>query len=432
MKSQLLSPIVPQTAENPVKKAVTQSLTAPPLSQSRREKMACPHLYQLTVIDRVPTPESLPAQRGQELHKLLATYVHHCWKTRQQTDYTFLESLNLGAGREALDLFRAIGQDLVIDHERILGVEMHLVLDADLQPVHRHDWHCFPDPAMAFAGSRSMQDVAVHAEPACSLAEAEAHFESTIDLLHLPMSDEAVIDDWKSNWAIFKPDTFQSQLYPLQVFQHFPSVERVNFRLRFVRYGLGAVREVEFIRERDLEWLKRRAMDERARQLAMHAAAGAGKLHAMPGDHCAWCPRTQQCPVREINPYTSQAPEELLRFAKWAAAALYQAKGVLKAHVDANGPIVMEDANENETVADFRLTEKRRYPVADCLPVIAGWEKDSREGLVQKLTIGGLSAKLKAKKRALLRDQLEPYSIVVPETRFKISGVEEEAEEGDE
>jgi hypothetical protein len=438
MKSQLLSHSLPQSGENNAtinvnRAASTEKIAppahqlhamAPPLSQSRREKMACPHLYQITTIDRVPTPESVPARRGQELHKLLSTYVQYCWKSRQQTDYAFLETLNLGACREALDLFRAIGQDLIIDHERILGVEMKLALDADLNPVHRHDWSCF---------GFSERDVPiVNAPRLCNLAEAEAHFESTLDLVHLPTADEAVIDDWKSNWAIFKADTFQSQLYPLQVFMHFPSVERVTFRLRFVRYGLAAVREVEFIRERDLDWLKRRALDERDRQLVMHASAASGeKLRALPGDHCAWCPRAQQCPVREINPFTSQDPQELLQFARWAQGVLYQAKQVLKALVDANGPIMVEDANGNELVADFRKHEKRRYPVVDCLPVVRDWDRDSREGLTENLTLGGLTGKLKAKKRAGLREQLDALAIMVPETRFTIGGVEEEVEDED-
>jgi hypothetical protein len=413
----------------------------PPLSQSRRERMACPHLYQITIIDKVPTPPSAPAADGSDLHKLIAAYVQHCWKTRQQTDYDFIDSLNFGARENALKLFRAIAHDLVIDHERILGVEMKLELDADLQPVHRHDWSCLgvnvkvfcddcysPDePCLDCENRNRAADLSGNV---CTVPENEAHFESTLDLVHLPADDECVIDDWKSNWQIFKPDTFQAQLYPLQIFQHYPSVDRVSFRLRFVRYGLPCMREVEFIRDRDLDWLINRARDERARQLKLHADADEGiRLRALPGDHCAWCPRTKECPVREINPYTSQTPEDLLRFARWATEARNQAVKVLKAHVDANGPVIIADANDEETVADFMRVEKLKYPVADCLPVLRDWEQSSREGLLDKLTIGGMSQKLKAKKREGLKAQLEPYAIRVPETRFVISGTEEEPEE---
>jgi hypothetical protein len=403
--------------------------------------MACPALYEAREIRREPMAESEPALRGQEIHLIISEYIKHCLRTRQQTDYEFLDQLSQrGVNREALEIVRPIGSDLVVDHEQVLGVEMKLALGEEMESVHQHTPDCY-----LLALSSGESSVPGHLPLICHQPEFPAHYESTLDLVQCPSAEEAVIDDWKSHWQIFAADTFQGELYPLQIFQHYPGIQRVTFRLRFVRYGLGAMTQVEYIRERDLGRLKERVFAERQRQLALHAAYQENSsssrtegqmLHAMamalPGDHCAWCPMVMRCPVRAINPYTNQSPEDLLRFARWCASALAQARGVLKAHVNAYGPVRVQDGNGNETAAAFRLMQKRRYPLTDCQSAIVEWDLANHENLMSKLFISGLSSKLKTKKRAALAAQLEPFSVLKPETRFVITGVEEEESEDEE
>lgn len=418
---------IPQIAENPAFSATEQSppiapaSTVPPLSQSRQARMACPALYQASEIEQLREPESQPSLRGQELHAMLSAYVNHCARTNQKTDYAYLEQLLLcGATPEVQQILRAIGEDLIIDPDQVLGTEMYLALDADLQPVHTHTLgECYV--TLQEHGQMTRQLI-------CREAELPPHFEGTLDLVHMITPTEAVIDDYKSHFLIFDADTFQSLHYPLLLMQHYPHIERVEFRLRFVRYGLGAMRSVTFTRS-DVPRLSRLVKDERRRQLAMHADVDAGNsLGAMPGEQCAYCPKLKSCPIREINPYASESPEEVLRFAIWAAAALRQSQQVLKAHAGATGPLSVTDGNGRQYVAQFKPIEKARYPARAAWPLLEAWEDEREPGLLDQVGIS-IGAKLKAKKRRALLESLAEVRQVQTMTRFGISGIDVETTE---
>ena len=386
--------------------------------------MACPALYQASEIEQLREPENPAALRGQELHALLSAYVNHCARTNQKTDYGFLEQLLLlGAGPDVQSILRAIGEDLIVDPDQVLGTEMYLALDADLAPVHTHTiGECY----VTLQEHGEMKRELICREP-----ELKPHFEGTMDLVQMASPTSAIIDDYKSHFLIFDADTFQSLMYPLLLMQHYPHIERVEFRLRFVRYGLGAIRSVTYERA-DVPKLARKVKDERRRQLAMHADVDAGhQLGAMPGEHCAYCPKLRTCPIREINPYTAESPEELLRFNIWANAALAQSREVLKAHVGAGGPVSVRDGNGRQYTAAFKPIEKAKYPARAAYPVIEAYE-EREPGLLDRagISIGSL---LKAKKRRLLLESLAEVRQVQMQTRFGITGVDrdEESEDGE-
>ena len=393
--------------------------TVPPLSQSRQSRMACPALYQASEMEQLREPENPAALRGQELHALLSHYVNHCARANQKTDYAYLEQLLLlGAGQDVQQILRAIGEDLIIDPDQVLGTEMYLALDADLNPVHTHELgECY----VTLQENGQMKRELICREP-----ELHPHFEGTLDLVQMTAPTEAVIDDYKSHFLIFDADTFQSLMYPLLLMQHYPHIEKVEFRLRFVRYGLGASRSAVYTRA-DVPKLARLVRDERRRQLAMHADVDAGNhLGAMPGEHCAYCPIMRRCKVREINPFTSESPEEVLRFAIWATAAREQSMQVLKAHAGANGPITVSDGNGREYVAAFKPVEKAKYPARAAYPLIESWE-EREPGLLDQVSIS-IGQKLKARKRRPLLESLEEVRQVKTETRFGITGVDREEE----
>lgn len=396
-------------------------MTIPPLSQSRYELLACPHLYRDRVIlgrKEAPNPY---AERGTQIHRAIADYVQHLVETRQQTDFKFFdELLARGYGEEALDILEGLKDSLVVDPERVLSAEMWLGLDGELRPVSADDYSI----------NRNIL----------------TDFEGTLDLVLLPSANEADIWDWKSFWQIQEADSFQSRFYPLLVFKHYPQIQTVRFHLQFVRYGVS--RSVEFQRERDLAKLEKMARQARARQIALHATwstpltcmhgshslskpcrmcnAGEFDPAAMPGKHCAWCSLlTDGCPVQQVNPYAVQSCEDRVRFGLWLAAAKKQNDTVLKDMVNARGPVRVEDANGQPFEAGFSLRYKSGYPLKECYPIVAANDPE----LVAKLTISGLSSPLKAKKRARLREMLQPLAISTASTRFGITGCDDDGEE---
>ncbi|MGH9522210.1 MAG: PD-(D/E)XK nuclease family protein [Terriglobales bacterium] len=370
----------------------------PPLSQSRYELMACPHLYrERVVLGRREAPNPY-ADRGTQIHRAIAEYISHLVKARLAKDETYFdEILGRGYSEEVTDILDGFKDSLVIDPEQVLGAEMYLALDEEFKPLEfnedRSDWRGAGDP----------------------------DFEGTLDLVLLPTPTEADIFDWKSFWQIVDAESFQSKFYPLLVFKHYPHIQTVRFHLQFVRYGVS--RSVEFRRDRDLEKLEKLARQARARHLALHAVTGAAS--AMPGPHCLYCPLlTDGCPVGAINPYAEQSAEDRARFAIWLIQAKKKNDGILKEIVNAGGPVRVQDDNGNAFEAGFQLKYKSGYPLKDCYPLIAVNDPE----LVSKLTISGLSSPLKAKKRAGLREMLEPLAVSTASTRFGISGVEEEEE----
>lgn len=389
---------------------MTVSVSIPPLSQSRQALMACAHLYIARVIRGVEEPENPFALRGTQIHEALSAYVTHLVATRQPSDWEhFAKLLEAGYGSEAIEILEGLKESLVIDPEKVLGAEMHLALDADLNPVETE-----ADELGALNPS------------------AEPEFEGTLDLVTLEDERTAIIDDYKSFFQVIEPETFQAKLYPLLVFQHYPSVETVRFRLQFVRYGIE--RAVEYTRDQ-VPGLIAMARRERHRQLALHDEAKRELLDKpMPGAHCAYCPKLQNgCPIAEINPYITQSAEDRLRFAVWAQQALKVNAVVLRDLVAAGGPVEVADANGSRYIAEHRLVEQAKFPLIATVDSLAEWRTNTGEDLIPKLFVGATELKplLKAKKRCALRERLEEVKVVKAGSRWTIGKVGDDADGDD-
>lgn len=367
----------------------------PPLSQSRRGDMACDILYLHKHVQPTRTADSEAAARGIEVHRILAAYLNHLVENRRATDLEVLDSLVKGASPEAGEVLQKFRDNYAFDPEQIAAIELHIALDANFCPID-------------------------HFEENSLIAE----YEGTLDLVMLHSLTEAEINDWKSYYQIIDADTFQSKFYPLLLMCLNPSLESVKFVLEFVRYG--ACRCVEYMRK-DLPWLKELAQRERARQRKLHelVACDDRDLKASPGRHCTWCPLLLNgCPVAKTNPYAQMAAEERLRFALWLQEAEKQNTKVLKDLMVEHGPIHYRDGNEHEYLADFVPVAKRFYPYRDGARILEEWLRAHPEdqALGQQLTISGLSAALKAGKRAKLRDQMSVIADVRLDTELRIGG----------
>jgi hypothetical protein len=421
-------------------------MEVPPLSQSKQGLMACPYLYRDRVINGMEEAENPYAQRGIEIHDVTAKYVEHLVETRQASDPEYFETLmQAGIGAESYEILRTLRNSLTIDPERVLGVEMYLALDSKLKPIEMPD-----EPRKS--GHRS---------------ERGADFEGTLDYVQLVSETEAEIFDWKSYFQVIEADTFQAHLYPVLLFKHYPFLERVRFVLQFVRYGIS--RDVVFTREQ-LPELEAMVLTERRRQLRLHKAAegaelagddaelawemGENRLGAMPGNHCAWCPKMsasiraefisqttgipaaanqgQVCPIASINPFVQQTPEDRLRYAVFMDQCRKENANILREFVTAGGPVTITDANGQTYTAGYEPTVSEKFPAQDAVELLIRWMKETGEDLLSKVFVGSTELKplLKAKKRAALSELMGAVTVSITKTKWHI-GKSDEEEDGE-
>jgi hypothetical protein len=386
----------------PINKVVTIASTyVPPLSQSRQGLMACPHLYRERVILGKREASNEYAERGKQIHDVLARYLAYLVSTRQAYDHTQLEAMIEGVGSEAAEILRGMKESLQIDPEKVLGIELYMALNEQLEALD-------PDECEPF----------------------EVSHEGTPDLILAPDRTTAEIWDWKSYWQIIDPDTYQAKLYPLLVFKHYPSIDLVRFHLKFVRYGV--TRAVEYTRA-DVPKLERLVLQERTRQQMFHQqASDPESFEAMPGSHCAWCPDLYQaCPIAGMNPYNDMTPDDRAKFGLWIDQARSENNRILKDLVNARGPVVVSDGNGQMYAAELKLKTRRKLPLAETLVQIEKWETaNPSDQLKPKLCIGSteLGPYLKAKKRAELAAAIEQIQVTTHHTEFGIGkvGLEED------
>lgn len=367
----------------------------PVLSKSRQKDLACESLYVAKHISQSEEMPSAAAARGTEIHEAISSYVQHLVKTYQRTDYDFMRTVAQSVSPEAKEIIEGFIENFVFEPERVLFVERRLALDQHFQPV----------PPQS----------------------ADAEYAGTLDLVTMTSEDEARIDDWKSQFAIADAESFEAKFYALLMFCINPGLERVTFVLNFVRYG-SACRTAEFKRS-DVPTLKQIAEKQRERQRELHERISSGEeATAAPGRHCVWCPLLlESCPLAKVNPYAKLTPERRLMQAVWLKKALASTTEILRDHVIESGPIECRDDNGGLLRAEFRPKLIHSYPLTTTNKIIAQWNEEHGDGeFVSKLTVGGLSSPLKAKKRAELAAQLGNICQERAQTDFKIGTSEDE------
>lgn len=370
-------------------------MTIPALRQSTYEQMACPDSYVAQQIDGQRLPENIHSERGTEIHHVMGEYIQHCTMNKRSMDWRYFDQEAEYVGLDAGIILNGIRETYIVDYEHAYSTEIKLMLDEDLQPtIIDEDGLEWPEP---FPGVEYSGKPAAHA--------------GTLDVASFISETYGLIQDFKSHFKPFAPDTYQSMLYPFMLMQHLPKLEEVEFELIFVRFRNA--RRSRFIKREELPEIARQITQAKARQIHFHILAdepGRPNVKALPHSGCVYCPKmvTMTCPWKTFNPATAVTIEERIKFAVFAGKAMTANTQVLNEISVAQGPLSYTDANGNIHTSGHFPKESKYYPAVQTLAALVDWNEASASGgdptLFKGLRIGSsqLKPKLKAKKRAIL------------------------------
>ena len=404
--------------------------TIPALHQSTFEKLRCPTSY-AAWREGKDMPASMQSWRGTEIHHIWSLYAEHCANQSVSADWEFFDQLAASVGEEAGTILEKMRDSYLIDWKHLLTTELTLALDEDLNPIETSDG------GVVFTATQDSVPEGTRA----------AH-RGTLDVLYLYDDDSALIDDMKSHFHPFDPDTYQAMLYPFMAMKHFPALRRVTFRLNFVRFD-NLTREVTWTRE-DMPKMERKIRQARGLQQKVELQILNNEpLQAFAHAGCHYCPlaaNLTDCPISEFNPEINRSMESRANFDRWWTMLATDNRKVLKDYVTTTGnPITITDGTGESWQYGAIPTAKKRYPLTENLihALLENCEATGEalysieRGKGLNLYLGsGLTSKLKTKKRAALRETVEEsFTDMKPGTKFgmakvKGDGTLEEDEQG--
>lgn len=317
----------------------------PALRQSTVEIMSCPEFYCEAIIHGRSQPGGMESSRGSQVHEVASKYTSWCATKSVSQDLSAFDRFTQGVGHSAYKILAGMRDGYEVNWRHLVATELSMSLDDKFQPT----------------------DVVEAIEGTVGDSGETAAYQGTLDGLYM-FRDEgrAEIHDFKTHPRPFDPDqTLQGKMYSLFVFQHFPWVQEVRFRLIFVRYR-NLFREVIYTRQ-DILAMIEVVRSARARQQMIHDDADAGrKLEAIPGSHCQYCSllSNRKCSISEFNPAMQLSYEDRLKFAIWYRAFSFANNKVLKERVDATGrSVFLKDYNGK--IYKFGPEEKKSkvYPL---------------------------------------------------------------------
>lgn len=322
----------------------------PPLRQSTQEIMACPKFYVESMIKGRKMPSGMDSARGTEIHKTMAAYLSHCARKSIGSDLEAFDHFSRGAGPQAAKILVGLRDGFVVDHEHLLATEIKMALDEFFHPT---------------SVAEELQGIATD-------SGLESAYEGTLDGIYVFREEQRIqIDDFKSHVRPFEPEEKpQSKEYALFIFQHFPWVKIVVFRLIFVRYR-NLTREVAYTRD-NIPALIDAVRSARARQQMLHDDYDAGRdIDAIPGAHCPYCPllANRECPIAEFNYEMQLTMIDRLKYAIWYSAFSRVNNQVLKDHTNATGrKVVLKDYNGKVYIYGPVEKESHAYPLFKASP----------------------------------------------------------------
>jgi len=299
----------------------------PAWHQSTEVTTACPLLYVTGTIKGKKKPGGMESARGNQVHRTGSEYASWCAHKEVAMDLEAFDRFARGAGPEAAKILAGMRESYKVDFLHLFATEVPMSLDENFQPT----------------------DVFGSLEGTCKDSELPSAYTGVLDALYMFREEsKAVIDDLKTHFFPYDPDKYlQGKTYCTFVFQHFPWVNEITFRLIFVRYR-NMVRSVSYTRD-DLPALIEEIKAARARQVTIHEAYDAGKeIEVYPGPHCLYCPllSDHSCPIGKYNEYEQLSWEERAKFALWYPIFSKVNNAVMKARVQETGkPIVLKDFN---------------------------------------------------------------------------------------
>ncbi len=377
----------------------------PPLHQSDVEIAACPLAYVEIKINGKEQPDSIPSERGSEIHRIMSQYVDHCTRLKIASDWNHFNKIAAAAGPVAGPILDGIRDSYQVDWEHVYGTEITLALDEGFRPVDHHG------TSPLRANSEAFQ----------TLSPEPAAYEGTLDAILI--SDDATrakIVDYKSHPAVFEADTFQSVLYPFMLFKHLPKLESITFELVFVRYK-NCTRALQWKRT-DMPEMQATVSRARERQRITHE--NPDEALALPCTVCTYCPlaKTLTCPIAEWNEHTALKPEDRLRWKVWLKRMTDFNNPILRAWAEVHGPVSYKDGNGRIYEFGEMPVPETRYPLdRTSIQALEDYKTASGEDLLNgRLNISSTKLKglLKTQKRESLREIFEE-SIIETATKPK-------------
>lgn len=414
----------------------------PPLRQSTVEVMSCPKFYVTSKIEGKEQPGGLESARGTQVHNVHALYASWCASKGVSQDLAAFDRFSQGVGHAAHKILVGMRDGLEIDFKHLLATELSMSLDDNFMPT----------------------DVVEAIEGTVGDSGGPAAYQGTLDAVYVFQKEKRIhIDDAKTHPRPFDPsDTLQGKMYSLFVFQHFPWVQEVRFRLIFVRYR-NLYKEVLYTRA-DVPALIEIVRSARARQQMIHDDYDAErKIEAIPGSHCQYCSllSNRKCPISEFNPAMQLSYEDRLKFSLWYKAFSTVNTKAMKERVDATGrSIILKDFNgkiykfgpeEKESMVyplfkrdgkgiELDAQDRPVMPIIDLLTDHAYALPEDTEWMTNLLISGTkLKSYLGAKKRVLLDGAVKDVADTVTKVKMVVSKPldaldedEEDEEEDDE
>lgn len=380
----------------------------PALRQSHVEIAACPRAYVAIVIDGHEQPDSIPSERGSEIHHVMSQYVSHCAAAKVESDWVYFNKLTVAAGPVAGPILDNLRNIFRVDWKRVYGTEVTLALDEDFNPAY-------------FTMKEGGEMYELERIPGVVYSEKPAAHIGTLDVILLTEDmQHGKIPDYKSHPAPFEADTFQSTLYPFMLLKHFPTLQDVKFELNFVRYT-GSLRAVSWTRD-EMPAMQAEISRARQRQIATHEHPD--KALALPCKTCTYCPlgKAMTCPIGEWNEYLTMTPQQRLIWKEWLRRMAAFNSPLLKQFAEVNGNISYTDGNGKVYEYGEMPVAHTRYPLDDTsIRLLAEYAIATGENLLDgRLNISSTKLKslLKTKKREALRDDFEA-SVIQTETKPK-------------
>lgn len=334
----------------------------PPWHQSTEFTTSCPTFYAESEIKGNKMPGGMESARGNEVHRTASAYAAYCAAKQIPMDLNAFDNLSKGAGPVAAKILSGMRDTLRIDWEHLVATELPMSLDENFDPT----------------------GIVDNLDGICTDSGLPAHYSGTLDLLYgFQELGEAEINDYKSHPRPFEPsETLQSKTYAVFVFTHFPWVQKVTFRLIFVRYA-NLSRAVTYTRQ-DLPALMEAMRSARERQKMIHRDYDAGvQLDTVAGGHCIYCPllANATCPIAKWNPQMSLTPEQRLNFSLFYSQFSRANNKAMKEYVDGTGKnITLKDFNGKAYVFGPKEMESDVFPLFKA--TASGVEVDSQNRLV--------------------------------------------------
>lgn len=361
----------------------------------------CPQAYKYKYEDKLRAPDTVPLILGTAIHAAIEQYLKHLIKVKRQTDITefdrVTQEIKDALPEDVLEEFTDICERFQ-DSFMLSNPEMETYIEAEY--AFDKDWNLVPWDS------------------------ENAWFRAKIDLAQVD-KENAIITDWKSNRVIPPQsaidDSFQLDVYSLVMSLVFPKVQELDVNLYFARYSASrtSTRNLK-------DAVKTKAKIERMANKIETAKVFPAKVSSQ----CEYCEYKGLCTtfkshLADLNIEDIATPADAQKLAKKTylmEIALKEAKNKLKAYIDTNGPVEVEDEK-----IDYWPTETTSFPDSEGLVlhmISQGIPKTSIWANL-KLSKTAVEKILKGKKD-LQEEALAKFSKVVTSTRFEFRKITEE------